>query len=341
MTETTAAAGAGPARRATIDDVARAVGVSRQTVSNVLRQRGRLSPETRARVEQAISDLRYAPHPGASSMRSRRTMQLAYLMPPSELDPSKAVALEFLAALVTAAAAEGYFVLVGSAAEGTAQIEELINSARVDAFVFSAVREQDQRIRLVADRGTPFASFGRTDPALPQSWVDVDNADGVARAVDHLATAGHTRIGFLGIDGADYWEIDRAAGYRGAVADAGLEPLATSASYAAPDLTAAASGLLTRPDRPTAMIGSGDLAAAAIYRAAERLGFTIGGDLAVIGFEGGLIARNLVPALTAITIPVPAIAAAVISRALAEISGGPTREPGRTVRLEITPGESA
>ena len=70
------------ARQVTIQDVARVAAVSRQTVSNVLNGSGRVGDAARARVLAAVEALGYHPHHGARSLRSRRTRQVAYVMPP-------------------------------------------------------------------------------------------------------------------------------------------------------------------------------------------------------------------------------------------------------------------
>ena len=103
---------AGTVRRATIDDVARAAGVSRQTVSNVVRGRGRLGSATRDRVVAAIEELDYKPHAGAASLRSGRTYRIAYPIPVHEFLPGNVIMLEFLQFMVAAARAREHQVLV-------------------------------------------------------------------------------------------------------------------------------------------------------------------------------------------------------------------------------------
>lgn len=102
----------GAASRATIDDVARAAGVSRQTVSNVVRGGGRLGAATRVRVLAAIEQLDYQPHAGAASLRSGRTYRIGYPIPDTELRPDNAIMLEFLHFLVAAAGQRRHQVLV-------------------------------------------------------------------------------------------------------------------------------------------------------------------------------------------------------------------------------------
>src|SRR5277367_1978385 len=88
----------------TIQDVARAAGVGRQTVSNVLNDSGRVGEATKVRVLEAVAALGYHPHHGARSLRSRRTRQLAYVMPRVQLLPGNYIMQQFLQALAAASA---------------------------------------------------------------------------------------------------------------------------------------------------------------------------------------------------------------------------------------------
>ena len=176
-------------RRATIDDVARAAGVSRQTVSNVVRGRGRLASATRDRVLAAIEELGYKPHTGAASLRSGRTYRIAYPIPDAELHPGNVIMLEFLQFLVAAARERKHQVLVtGSYGNGLEAIEDLVWTKSVDGFVLATMADDDPRVAFLAERQVPFACFGRTSPAMPQHWVDIDNRaairDITARVLD-------------------------------------------------------------------------------------------------------------------------------------------------------------
>ena len=327
-------------RRSTIDDVARAAGVSRQTVSNVVRGRGRLAETTRIRVRRAIEELEYAPHPGAGSLRSRRTGQLGHPMPAIELDPGNAIAIEFVQALVAAAGQRHHHVLLTASRDPTIEIEKLIRSGRVDAFVFANLEPRDRCIELVSERGVPFACFGRTEPDLPQCWVDVDNAGGIAAATRHLIDKGHTEIAYLGYAGPAYWDYERITGYQDTMAAAGLPAHPTLSENTATAITRAANELISTTPTPTAVVAGSDALAAALYSAAERNGMSIGTDLAVTGFDGSVIGRNLMPRLTTIAIPVADVAHQVIDRVLREMDGA-TGEPGQMVPLTLTLGDSA
>src|SRR6202012_2034623 len=132
----------GTSRRATIDDVARVAGVSRQTVSNVVRGRGRLASPTRERVVAAIEALSYRPHTGAASLRSGRTYRIAYPIPDNEFLPDNVIMLEFLQFLVAAARSRDHQVLLASSSEtGLAAIDELVETKSVDGFVLASVTD--------------------------------------------------------------------------------------------------------------------------------------------------------------------------------------------------------
>src|SRR6201986_1758747 len=156
------------ARGLTLMDVARAAGVGKSTVSNVLNGTGRVGEAARTRVLAMVEQLGYQPHQGARSMRSRRTMRLAYLMPPIQLEPTNLIMMQFMQALLTAAARQHYGVLVvPEAADPSRDIRRLVADRSVDAFVLSELRGQDPRAELLQRLGMPFACFGRTDLGPP------------------------------------------------------------------------------------------------------------------------------------------------------------------------------
>ena len=191
-------------RQVTIEDVARAAAVSRQTVSNVLNNSGRVGDAARSRVLDAITALSYHPHQGARSLRSRRTRQIAYVMPRIQLLPANYIMQQFLQTMAAACASRGYSMVIvvadGSPLDGDPREEmrRLIASRSVDAFVLSDVQEDDPRVALLAEAGFPFACFGRTGPGEPQQWLDIDNREATAMAVDHVVSQGFRRIAFAG-----------------------------------------------------------------------------------------------------------------------------------------------
>jgi DNA-binding LacI/PurR family transcriptional regulator len=312
----------GTSRRATIDDVARAAGVSRQTVSNVVRGQGRLAGATRERVVAAIKELAYRPHAGAASLRSGRTYRIAYPIPDNEFLPDNVVMLEFLQFLVAAARAREHQVLVTAGSEtDLTTVDELIWTRSVDGFVLASVTKDDPRIPFLAARRIPFACLGRVPPTQPQNWVDIDNRVAIRSVTRHVLARGHTRLSYLGYEPQGPWDQEREAGYRDAVTAAGLPVRLTRTGLAAATVAATVTDLLDGPDRPAAIVAGSDVLAAACYSAASRAGLRIGTDLAVTGFDGSVISRMLTPALTTVAMPLRGLANGLMDRVIKQAAG--------------------
>lgn len=327
-------------RRITIDDVAKAAGVSRQTVSNHIRGTGRVGAATADRLREVIERLDYTPHPGASSMRSNKSGQVAYPLVESSLTPDNVIVMDFIPSLVAAAGRHGYHVLLTST--GAGGMRDLVRSGRVDGFIFSDMFGYDERLAIVEETRTPFACFGRVPAGLRQAWVDVDNAGGTHGATEHVIGLGHTAILFLGHDVA-YWDDERRDGYRAAMIEHGLSPRAEIGDYdvSDADLDARLRSILRASDRPTAIVCASDSLSLAVYRAAAEVGLAIGSDLAVTGFDSSVIGRSLVPSLTTMRVPVDRIAELVVQRFVAEVTAPEADVEGVLVAPELRAGASA
>jgi len=330
--------------RSDINDVARLARVSRQTVSNVLNNRSGYSEDTRARVLRAIEELDYQPHRAARSLRSQRTMQLGYHMPSEQLAAENAFVLGFIQALVRAAADRGHHVLVFTEQGDELEVfRELVAIRGVDGFILSGSRVDDPRVRYLHQAGVPFAMFGRTDPGLPQTWVDTDSVAAAASAVGYLVGRGHESFAFVGYDARNYWDLERLEGFRKGLADHGIRAAEGSVVLGGTleEVHAGALRLLDGKRRPTAIVTGSDVLAAVVVNAARSIGLRVGQDVAVTGFDGGFVQQMTEPILTSVRIPVDRIAAELIGRCLREIDDGPTSEPGMVVPTEIAVGGSA
>ena len=332
-------------RQVTIQDVARAAGVSRQTVSNVLNSGGRVGDAAKGRVLDAIAALGYHPHHGARSLRSRRTYQIAYLMPRVQLLPDNYIMQQFLQSLAAASARRGYSTVIAVPdGDPRDEIRRLIASRSVDAFLLSELEQDDPRVVLLAEAGVPFACFGRTGPSLPQQWVDIDNHEATATAVQHVLSRGFNRVSFVGYGTSQHWDSARAAGFKTGLSRGGI-PADQADMLFVDDASARRKiGSLLGPAhpeaRPDAIVTGSDRLASVVYGVAADLRLRIGVDLAVTGFDGTLAAGLMHPQLTSVTIPIDEIARRVIARALRQIDHGPDQVPGEVVATTLRVGAS-
>lgn len=206
----------------TLVSLARELGVSRQTVSNVINAPDLVKPETRARVQEAIERSGYRPSALGRALRTNRSMNLALRVHTSEDDINGSVMDRFLHSLADAARASSYRVTIFTAADNQAEVRELdalraVNS--VDGCILTDTAEGDDRPHLLAELGCPFVAFGRPWGRLPgeHAWVDVDCAAGTLDATRALIDRGHERIGFLGWGPGLGTGPDRRVGWRQAV----------------------------------------------------------------------------------------------------------------------------
>jgi DNA-binding LacI/PurR family transcriptional regulator len=329
-------------RNVTIEDVARAAGVGKSTVSNVLNGSGRVGEAARARVLAMVEQLGYQPHQGARSMRSRRTMRLAYLMPPIQLEPTNLIMMQFMQALLTAAAERRYRVLVvAQEADPSDEIRRLAADRSVDAFALSDLQVGDQRVKQLCELGMPFACFGRTGPDQPQAWVDIDNVQAEASAVRHVIERGYACPGYVGYASGNCWDRDREDGFRAGLADCGIPGDGAGVLRVNDDSTArAAIRSFISAARPDAVLTGSDKLAVIVYSVAAELNLTIGRDLAVLGFDGSVGGSILHPALTSVVMPVEDISRRVVSRAVEQIENGPDGDPGVVVPTWVRVGGS-
>ncbi|MFE7559937.1 LacI family DNA-binding transcriptional regulator [Kitasatospora sp. NPDC057500] len=322
-----------PVRRATtIADVARAAGVSRQTVSNALNAPHRVHPDTLARVTAAVERLGYRPDQSARSLRTGERRTIGYLAPVDDPHDPNPLMAGFLEALVDAAGAEGNHVLLLRPAAGEqrarAAIDAVVAARQVDGLVLADVLPEDPRAAHAARLGIPFAAFGRTGPDLPPHWVDIDNAAATAEAARHLAERGHRRVAFVGAPAPLPWLAARRDGFHREAARLGLTLVPPPADG---DLRT----LLRGPDRPTAVAADNDLAALDIYEAARTEGLRVGHDLAVTGFHDTPLARHLRPPLTSLRLPLRPIATALVTRLLTQLRGDPAPTEGTELPADL------
>ncbi|MFJ7216090.1 LacI family DNA-binding transcriptional regulator [Amycolatopsis sp. NPDC098790] len=212
--------------RPTLNSVAEAAAVSRQTVSNVINSPEVVSPETRERVLAAIERLGYRPNTAARQMRTTRSQIIGLCIPPSGNGVSGVVLDQFLHSLTATAERYDHRIMLFTAADDEAETRayaDLIASVGIDGFVLTNTHHDDLRTRWLLERELPFVTFGRPWGAEDtHPWVDVDGAAGTRLATDHLIRQGHRRIAFVGWPEGSGSGDDRRAGWAAGLAAAGL-----------------------------------------------------------------------------------------------------------------------
>ena len=313
--------GDGAARTVTMQDIARASGVSQSTVSRVLNDAVTTVPiaaDTRERVLEAADRLGYRPNPLARGLRGAKTMLLGIIVREIS-DPFFAHAVE---AVSLRARDRSYNVVLGSAhsrADEAIQLHAVLETRHCDAIiVLGDMRDQPRLLGDLAASRVPVVALWQGGPLPGVDTVNVDNRAGVVAAVDHLTELGHRRLGFIG-ESLHGDVRERRAAFVDHLADLGMPPDDDHIVPAVTDPEAGADAfrrLMARPDPPSAVVTATDNLAIGVLHAAHSLGLAIPADLSVVGFDDIPLAAYTAPPLTTVHNPIAEMAALAVDLAV-------------------------
>jgi DNA-binding LacI/PurR family transcriptional regulator len=337
--------GPAPHGTVTLNDVARHVGVSAQSVSNALHNPGRVAPETRERILAAVRDLGYRPNRSARALRSQRSRLIGVKVEASRDDRAALLLDQFLHALAESAAGAGcHLILCQADSEGeeVAAYRELLDTTSVDAFVLASTHAGDARVSALREWQVPFATFGRSwDGDLDLAWADVDGRHGLRAATEHVAAQGHRRIGHVGWPLSSETGRDRRMGWREACERLGLDDdLHVEVADDFEQGRAAAHRLLDAADPATAITCSSDTLALGVLRALADRGLRAGPDVAVTGFDNSPAAALTTPGLTSLRQPLEQVAHDLVT-AVEEMLAGSTERRQTLLQPELVVRESS
>ncbi|KPQ10394.1 MAG: LacI family transcriptional regulator [Rhodobacteraceae bacterium HLUCCA09] len=331
------------ARRATITNVAEALGVSKGTVSRALNGYPDISDRTRQRVRQAAERMGYLPSAQAKAIRTGRVGAIGLVLQVGEPDAQRPFLADFLAGLTTAASAENCSLTIATAqddSETRAALSRLIAERKADGFILPRTRLVDPRIDLLRAAGVPFVLFGRTGDPTGCAWFDLLGEDAMDEAVRRLHALGHRRIGYLGGGVGLAYNALRLAGYRRALASLGLPQAPALETHGGTTMETGAAGaarLMAQPDPPTALVCATDMGALGAHRWACEAGLTIGRDLSLIGYDGVPEGEWVAPPLTTFEVDNRAAGARLAALLLRRIRGEPAEALRETARARLCP----
>lgn len=271
-------------------DVAREAGVSVATVSRALRGLPGVSEGTRSRIEELAATMAYVVSPEASHLSRGSTGRVAIVVP--TLDSW------FFATMIAGTQAElqdaGVDVLVyqaGGAVGRERFFDQLPARRKADAMIAMTLPLTDEQSARLADLGMAVVVTGARIRDYPH--VRIDDVEVALCAVRHLVALGHTRIAMVRSTDPEtepsFADADRTAGYRQALAEAGIEPR-TDYLLTVPHTIAggveAAERLLGLHEPPTAIFAYSDELALAIIQTLRRAHLRVPEDVSVIGVDG-------------------------------------------------------
>jgi DNA-binding LacI/PurR family transcriptional regulator len=293
--------------RVTSLDVARKAGVSRSTVSRVLNgvASDLVSKETQGRVLKVAADLGYFPNAAAQQLRMGRSGALGLILPsPVYYLTSNYAFGQFLTGIAEVTEAAGFSLLL-CPGNSSGQAARFLQNGQVDGALVLHPHKNDPMFNGLGHLGSPVVFMNQVAPDLGASWVDLDNQGGVRKAIDHLISKGHRRIGLIvGRAGFVVTEA-RHEGYCQGLLAGGLA-LDSSLVVFVPDPRLPPQGadgmlrLLALPDPPTAVLCLPDQLAMGAMTVAKEAGLRIPQDVAIVGFDDDPAAAYQNPLLTTV-----------------------------------------
>lgn len=290
----------------TLNDIAKRVGVSRTTVSNVLNGTGRVSPETAKRVREEVKESRFIVNATARTLRRKQSQIVAILVP--VLDhmagfQDNPFYWAFMAGLQRSMKAAGFHIML----DGITCSDEFvptIHARNLDGVVVIGAYEAFPLTLQLAQVDSPPVVF--VDSYLPSLDVNVvatDDRFGSYLATRHLLGLGHRKILFLSgtrrQNGVDH---ERWEGYLRALAEdpQADEPIAMETQMSLESGRVAAHRIVYEHPEATAIVATGDVLAVGLLRGFYECGVSVPQDRSVIGFDDIQIARHTIPSLTTI-----------------------------------------
>lgn len=294
------------AGKPTINDVARAAGVSKGAVSFALNDRPGVARDTRERILTVAREMGWTPSPRARALSVSRALAVGLVIArtPETLraDPFFP---SFIAGLESVLSDRGQALLLQVARDHDgerASYQRLADEGRVDGVFLTDLYVDDPRPQLLAELGLPALVVG---PAVADEFwpsLGVDDGPGITAAVEHLVGLGHERIAHVSGPAGMVHGRSRAQAWSDALSAANLPPgPCLEADFSAEAGARATRELLESEEPPTAIVYANDLMAMAGMSLALSRGIAVPGDLSVTGYDDTEISAHLQPSLTTVS----------------------------------------
>lgn len=296
----------------TIKDIAKATGVSPSTVSRVIADNPRISPDTKKKVRKAMKELGYHPNINARNLVAKSTKAIGVIMPSSA---DKALQNPFFPEVlrgigsVTHKLQYSMMLSSGQTEEEIFQeVERMVYGSYVDGVILLYSRVNDRVTNFLKEQKFPFVIIGKPYENVNEiTHVDNDNFTAGKDITKHLIEQGHERIAFIGGSKELFVTIDREEGYEAALNESGLEAkeeYKIHTEFLKSGGREAVESLLALKQRPTAMVISDDLISLGVMGMLEESGIDVPKDISIVSFNNVYLSEIIRPALTTIDIQI-------------------------------------
>ena len=320
--------------RPTLEDVARFAGVSRATVSRVVRGDHGVASDTATKVKSAVRELGYVPNASARSLATGKSNTIAIVV----LEPDGRVFSDPFFGLAVAGVNAGLagtdmqlVMVFGSRPDRSGTIVDFLLEGRVAGAIVVSHHQSDRLVAAAASLSIPTVFLGA--PLLPagmtrrQYYVDSENATGGRLAATRMLDAGVRRPATVAgpVDMAA--AVGRLEGFCGAMKEAGLGVAVAYGDYTRESGARAAAELLDADPAIDGIFAASDLMAQGVLDTLKARGLRAGTDMLLIGFDDFESAPRTDPPLTTVTNPAIELGRQATLMVLSLIEGRDTPSP--------------
>ncbi|WP_180884456.1 LacI family DNA-binding transcriptional regulator [Ruegeria sp. THAF57] len=285
-------------KRPTVRDVARVAGVSTATVSRALQSPDIVSKKTRDAVFAAVSETGYSVNTAAQMLRRNRSGTVLVILP----DISNPFFSKILSGIEEVATRASLTILIGNTNGDDARyaniLENLRNGRADGALILNGTAPPDGML----PEGTPIVSISERPEGAGYAHVGTDNQKAAFDATQYLLAQGHQRIAHVTGPEGNALTKDRRAGYIEAMTEAGLtDQICTiPGGFTYGDGERAADHLFAQHPDTTAAFCANDESAMGVIRGLQRQGYSVPGEISVMGFDDVPFSRIFQPELTTV-----------------------------------------
>lgn len=326
---------------ATIQDVAKEAGVSVATVSRVINKSPSVAANTRETVLAAIKKLNYQPNLLGRNLRRTETRLILVLLQ----NMSNPFYARVVKGIEDVGHKNGYHVMICNTncePEREMVYLELLKNRLADGVVFMAPVLGREELTELGKR-YPVVQCCEYKEGAQIPYVAIDNKAAAYKAVRHLISVGHSKIGMISCKYSYVSVSQRENGYRKALQDAGImfdESYIKYGDYGFNSGFRAANKLLSMVTRPTAIFAISDLMAIGALRAIREKGLGVPEDVAVAGFDNVSFSSMSNPSLTTISQPKYDMGCLAMELLLRQIREGYKEHKGTFLEYELIIRES-
>jgi DNA-binding LacI/PurR family transcriptional regulator len=298
--------------RVTINDIAKASGFSKTSVSFAFNDPTRISKDTREKIMKIAEDLGYVPDPVARNLSLKKVGTIGFLVPQTI---PEAFANPYMSSILLgigdSCQKHAYSLTVIPPLRDS--IFDGVRSAAVDGFITMGLQPEMKVVQLIRQRHIPFVTIdGRPSEEGPS--INVNDETAAYEQMEYVLAKGHRKIAVLSLEipdgseegvfgGVSEWRLN---GYRGALDSVGLSIEELPVKYCSTTFEsggAAVREILATGYMPTVFVCMSDVIAIGAKRELESRGIRIPQDVSIIGFDDIPEAQMVVPNLTTVHQP--------------------------------------